>query len=95
MGVNTKSDKKRRKRYELTEEEKIERDLRSCMRCRYFYGSKFQCPKQECCKEEPQAKPKLELPSECAGCPYRKGDIVCFPCMMKLLGYNKVSAIQD
>ena len=95
MGVNAKSDKKRRKRYELTEAEKIERDLRSCMRCRYFYGSKFQCPKQKCCKIEPQPKVKSELPSECVGCPYRKGDIICFPCMKKLLGQNGVSAIQN
>ena len=74
---------------------KLEEDLRSCMRCKFFYGNNIQCIAKKCVKEENRTgtvEPDKE--SICFGCPYKQSDGYCFPCMKKLLerkGAEKVA----
>lgn len=82
MGVISKAGRKRRKK-ESSSNKRLERDLRDCMRCRYFHGSDSRCIHSSCAKED--IKQEQEK-SECADCPYRKGHGLCFPCMRKILG---------
>lgn len=65
---------------------KLEKDLRSCMRCEFFYGSSRQCIARKCVEEESRVR-KMEpcKGSPCFGCPYRKPEGYCFPCMKKML----------
>lgn len=81
MGTVAKHNKKT-KRKAISSEIKLERDLKDCMRCRYFYGNNNQCIMKHCVKEEK----KLEsVNTECTNCPYGKGHGLCFPCMKKIL----------
>jgi hypothetical protein len=84
MGINQRKLAHKSKRHKLTSEEILERDLKDCMHCRFFWGNDSRCVKSNCCKSE---KPKQnEVPQECRGCPYYKGNGYCFPCMRKLTG---------
>lgn len=75
----------RRYKLRLSEEEKLDKDLKECMRCKYFWGNNNRCRKSKCYKEK--KFPGVDKPaSECDGCPYNKGEGYCFPCMKKLLG---------
>lgn len=65
-------------------EVKLEKDIRECMRCRYFYGNSRQCLAEECVKDTQQIKPDRD--SQCLCCPYRQSESYCFPCMKKMLG---------
>lgn len=71
----------------------FEKDLRSCMRCRFFSGNSSQCLAKKCVKEESEVE-ALEADKEsiCFGCPYRQSDRYCFPCMRKLLGRAEETA---
>lgn len=81
--VQKKSAKPRRK--PLTKEQKLDRELRDCMHCKYFWGNNSQCLIKQCYKEK--KKPIEEkTKSECDGCPYGQGKNYCFPCMKKILG---------
>jgi hypothetical protein len=84
MGINQKTAKHRYERHRLTPEEKLERDLKKCMNCRFFWGNNSRCAKQHCCK--PEEKKQIEMPKQCKGCPYYQGNGYCFPCMRKLIG---------
>lgn len=65
---------------------KLEEDLRNCMSCRFFYGNNSQCLAKKCIKEESRPEiMKKEKESPCFGCPYRKSEKYCFPCMRKIL----------
>ena len=64
----------------------LEKDLKDCMRCRFFYGNNSQCLSKKCVKEE--SKPETtdkDRESKCFGCPYRRTEKFCFPCMKELL----------
>ena len=64
----------------------IDRDLKSCMKCKFFWGNNHQCSLKRCYKEK--KKPLIQntiKKSECDGCTYRQSDRYCFPCMKKLL----------
>lgn len=75
----------RRYKLRLSEEEKLDKDLKECMRCKYFWGNNNRCRKSKCYKEK--KVPVVDKPaSECDGCSYNKGEGYCFPCMKKLLG---------
>ena len=70
----------------ITAHAELEKDLRSCMRCRFFYGNSSQCLAKKCFREE--SGPKVtagEEESLCFGCPYRRLEKRCFPCMRKIL----------
>lgn len=65
----------------------LEKNLRSCMSCRFFGGSSRQCIAERCVEEEEsQQIVKEEKKDECFECPYRQSERYCFPCMKKILG---------
>ena len=70
MGINAKKQKPEKISKENNAKEKLERDLRSCMKCKYFWGNDNRCINNE----------------KCVGCPYGKNSRYCFPCMRDLLG---------
>ena len=78
-----KRDKHKKRRF-VSLEEKLERELKDCMHCRFFWGHNNRCANGTCCK--PSKKKEQKLPTECAGCPYYQGNGYCFPCMRKLIG---------
>lgn len=67
----------------ISEERQMDRDIRECMRCHYFWGNDNRCVNSNCIKKEP-AKKKVQ--NECTDCPYKQNEGYCFPCMKKLLG---------
>ncbi len=90
MGINTKGfAKKNIQTKEADPKEKLERDLKSCMRCKFFYGNSNRCINNKKCSgritDKQKAAQEEKKNSECYGCPYGKGKDYCFPCMKKLL----------
>lgn len=84
MGTVQKKYKKQIRK-PLSPEAKLEKDLKQCMRCKYFWGNDSRCIRSKCYKEE--KKLEVEKPkSECDDCPYKQGEGYCFPCMKKILG---------
>lgn len=67
------------------EQKRFDRELRDCMRCRFFWGNNHRCELEHCYKEKKQTKPVEKKPSKCDGCGYSNGGY-CFPCMKDLLG---------
>ena len=78
MGTVEKRDKHKKRRF-VSPEEKLERELKDCMHCRFFWGHNNRCANGTCCK--PSKKKEQKLPTECVGCPYYQGNGYCFPCM--------------
>lgn len=65
----------------------MEKELRECMSCKYFWGNNHQCLLKVCYKEEKSNKEK-KIPPKCIGCAYRQSENYCFPCMKDLLKKN-------
>ena len=87
MGINVRVQKSPKPLDVITAQVKLERDLKSCMSCRFFYGSSSQCIAKQCVKEEGEAGiSEPDMRSKCFECPYRQSEKYCFPCMKKLLG---------
>ena len=91
MGINTKGfAKKKSKKIVANPKEKLVRDLRSCISCKFFYGHNNRCINNKKCSGRMTEKEKAALEekkkSKCYGCPYGKGKGYCFPCMRELLG---------
>ena len=86
MGINVRIQKAPKPKDAVIAQVKLEKDLRSCMRCEFFYGSSRQCIAKKCVEEESRVR-KMEpgKGSSCFGCPYRKPEGYCFPCMKKML----------
>lgn len=64
----------------------LERDIKSCMHCRFFHNSR-ECIANECVKLTENPKPVEGIrESQCLDCPYKQSERYCFPCMKKLLG---------
>lgn len=89
MGINTKAQKAKHIKENVDSKEKLERDLKSCMNCKFFYGHDSGCINNEECgmgydrqKEKQQKNSQDKL---CYDCPYGKGKSYCFPCIRKLL----------
>ncbi|MCB6952109.1 hypothetical protein [Agathobacter rectalis] len=74
MGTVEKRDKHKKRRF-VSPEEKLERELKDCMHCRFFWGHNNRCANGTCCK--PSKKKEQKLPTECVGCPYYQGK-ACF-----------------
>lgn len=70
MGTVEKRDKHKKRRF-VSPEEKLERELKDCMHCRFFWGHNNRCANGTCCK--PSKKKEQKLPAECVGCPYYQG----------------------
>lgn len=91
MGINTKgSVRKNTQTKETDPREKLEKDLRKCMHCKFFYGNNSGCLKNKTCSggmsEQEKAALEEKKKSKCYGCPYGRGRDYCFPCMRELLG---------
>lgn len=65
MGTVEKRDKHKKRRF-VSPEEKLERELKDCMHCRFFWGHNNRCANGTCCK--PSKKKEQKLPTECVGC---------------------------
>mgnify|MGYP001047270196 FL=1 len=86
MGINVRVQNAPKLSGIIAAQVKLEKDLRSCMRCRFFYGNNSQCLAKECVREE--SKPETaeeDKESLCFECPYRQSEKFCFPCMRKIL----------
>lgn len=90
MGINVRVQKAPKPKDAIYAQVKLEKDLKSCMRCKFFYGNSSQCIAKKCVKED--MEPKITMQdkgSKCYGCPYMQPEKYCFPCMKKLLGYEE------
>lgn len=56
MGINVRVQKSPKPLDVIEVQAKLERDLRSCMRCRFFYGNNRQCIVKKCVKQDAQPK---------------------------------------
>ncbi len=86
MGINVRVQNAPKLSGIIAAQVKLEKDLRSCMRCRFFYGNNSLCLAKKCVKEE--SKPEIaeeDKESPCLECPYRQSQKFCFPCMRKTL----------
>jgi hypothetical protein len=97
MGINAKQkeDKQAEKSAkELQKKQenlrKLDRELKSCMRCKYFYGNNSQCIKKKCFKEKKVQREKAKKKTICDDCVYRHGEGYCFPCYKEIVkgGYR-------
>lgn len=71
----------------IVEQTNIEKDLRSCMRCKFFYKGGSQCLAKKCVGEDRGTEGNgQDREDMCFGCPYQQSEQYCFPCMRKLLG---------
>lgn len=75
MGTVEKRDKHKKRRF-VSPEEKLERELKNCMHCRFFWGHNNRCANGTCCK--PSKKKEQKLPTECVGCPYYQGKLLSY-----------------
>ena len=75
MGTVEKRNKHKKRRF-VSSEEKLERELKDCMHCRFFWGHNNRCANGTCCKSS--KKKEQKLPTECVGCPYIKGMVIAF-----------------
>ena len=87
-GRNAKMEEKKNNKHRLTkverEERKFNKDLKDCMRCKFFWGNDSRCINSNCFKEK-RKEPEKTVRSECTDCSYKQGDGYCFPCMKKIL----------
>lgn len=56
MEINVRVQKSPKSLDVIEVQAKLERDLRSCMRCRFFYGNNRQCIAKKCVKQDAQPK---------------------------------------
>ena len=57
MGINVRVQDAPKQSGIIAAQVKLEKDLRSCMRCEFFYGNNSQCLAKKCIKEE--SKPEI------------------------------------
>lgn len=89
MGINIRVRKWKKSKDIQTFAAALEKDLRECMRCRFFYGRNSRCAKEKCIRQQEIKQPGPDADSICFECPYRKMEGYCFPCMKKLLEVKK------
>lgn len=86
MGINVRVQNAPKQSGIIAVQVNLEKDLRDCMRCQFFYGNNSQCLAKKCVREE--SKPEIteaDKESRCFGCPYRQSEKYCFPCMREIL----------
>lgn len=86
MGINVSVQKSPKAKDIISASVKLERDLKGCMRCRFFYGNNSQCIANRCIKENLKSINVQDEEDICFECPYRQSERYCFPCMKRLLG---------
>lgn len=59
MGTVEKRDKHKKRRF-VSPEEKLERELKDCMHCRFFWGHNNRCANGTCCKPSKKKEQKLQ-----------------------------------
>lgn len=95
MGINIKVKNAPKPLDAITVQTKLEKDLKSCMRCRFFYGNSSQCLAKKCVKEEKEPEiTEEEKNSKCYECPYRQSERYCFPCMKELFGKSNSKNVE-
>lgn len=67
---------------------RLEEELKSCMGCRHFYGSRRQCILSDCTGKETKGE-NPDTRHTCHQCPYRVSERYCFPCMRKIIGQGR------
>lgn len=89
MGINVRIQNAPKPGETIVAQIKLEKDLRSCMRCKFFYGNSSQCLVRKCVREESRTEiMEQDKKDMCFECPYRQSEKYCFPCMRKLLGWK-------
>ena len=86
MGINVRVQDAPKQSGIIAAQVNLEKDLKDCMRCRFFYGNNSQCLAKKCVREE--SKPESaewDKENKCFGCPYRQSEKYCFPCMRDIL----------
>lgn len=90
MNIDVKVKKSPKPRDIIMAQVKFDRDLKSCMRCKFFHGNNSQCITRECVKEQSEQKiAQEEKSSKCLGCPYPQSGRYCFPCMRDILEHDQ------
>lgn len=70
-------------------EKELEKELKACMHCKFFWGNSHRCAMKKCYKDDKESKIKeneSKMPDKCSDCPYGNPNGYCFPCMKDLLG---------
>lgn len=73
MGINVKVQKAPKLKDIVVEEAKLEKDLKSCMRCKFFHGNSRQCILKKCIKEEKKQPEITEEEKQSKLCRCRSG----------------------
>lgn len=89
MGINIQVKKGGKQKNEIFLDGKLNKDLRDCMHCQFFYGNNHQCIQSNCVKEKERKQTEPVQNNKCTGCPYKQSDRYCFPCMKELLGMQE------
>lgn len=90
MGINVRVQEAPEPDRIIAAQVNLEKDLKDCMRCKFFYGNNSQCLSMKCVREE--SKPRTterDKEDMCFGCPYKQSEQYCFPCMRKILRRDK------
>lgn len=90
MGINVRVKKSPKSTDAIKVHIRLEKDLKSCMKCKYFHGNNHQCILKKCVKEEekPEVTEEDKL-NKCYGCPYPHPEGYCFPCIADISGRKK------
>lgn len=75
----------RRYKHRLSAEEKLEKDIKDCMHCKFFWGNNHRCATNKCGRQKTKKEPEKKILEKCVGCPYRQSESYCFPCMKDIL----------
>ena len=67
MGTVEKRDKHKKRGF-VSPEEKLERELKDCMHCRFFWGHNNRCANGTCCKPSKKKEQKNEMTSTYKKC---------------------------
>lgn len=68
--------------------DKLERDIRECKLCQFYYGRPISCLANQCVRED-KTERKKETSNKCYQCAYRRGDQICNICMIDLIAEHR------
>ncbi len=75
----------RRYKHKLSDKERLEKDIKDCMHCKFFWGNNHRCATNKCGRQKAKKELEKKIPEKCVGCPYRQSESYCFPCMKDIL----------
>lgn len=76
-------------KHRLSVEERLEKDIKDCMHCKFFWSNNHRCATSKCGRTKVKKVPEKKIPEKCVGCPYRQSERYCFPCMKDILSKSK------